>query len=58
MRQVNPEKRELALYGLDLAEGVLRDNIAAGVLEPALGKIKVIQARLRSFAACVLELIC
>ena len=41
--KVNADKRHLALYGLDLVEGVLRDNIAAGVLEPALSKTKIIQ---------------
>jgi T-complex protein 1 subunit alpha len=29
--------------GLDLATGSIRDNIAAGVLEPALSKTKIIQ---------------
>ena len=29
--------------GLDLVEGRVRDNIAAGVVEPALSKTKIIQ---------------
>jgi T-complex protein 1 subunit alpha len=29
--------------GLDLVKGELRDNIASGVLEPALSKVKSIQ---------------
>ncbi|KAI3428775.1 hypothetical protein D9Q98_007596 [Chlorella vulgaris] len=41
--QTNPEKKELARSGLDLATGSIRDNIAAGVLEPALSKTKIIQ---------------
>ena len=30
-------------YGLDLEEGRVRDNVAAGVLEPAMSKIKMIR---------------
>eukprot|EP01122_Echinamoeba_exundans_P001945 TRINITY_DN11919_c2_g1_i1.p1 TRINITY_DN11919_c2_g1~~TRINITY_DN11919_c2_g1_i1.p1 ORF type:complete len:551 (-),score=186.51 TRINITY_DN11919_c2_g1_i1:123-1775(-) len=41
--QENAEKKGYARYGLDLFEGKPRDNIAAGVLEPAMGKIKCIQ---------------
>ena len=29
--------------GLDLIEGCIRDNIEAGVVEPALAKTKIIQ---------------
>jgi T-complex protein 1 subunit alpha len=29
--------------GLDLVNGAIRDNVAAGVLEPALSKTKIIQ---------------
>ena len=29
--------------GLDLVNGAIRDNIAAGVVEPALSKLKIIQ---------------
>lgn len=29
--------------GLDLVAGTIRDNIAAGVVEPALSKLKIIQ---------------
>lgn len=42
--QTNPEMRHYANYGLDLVNGVLRDNVSAGVLEPALSKVKSIQA--------------
>jgi T-complex protein 1 subunit alpha len=41
--QENAEKKSYAYYGLDLFEGKPRDNIAAGVLEPAMGKVKCIQ---------------
>jgi T-complex protein 1 subunit alpha len=36
-------KKELARTGLDLVNGAIRDNVAAGVLEPALSKTKIIQ---------------
>jgi T-complex protein 1 subunit alpha len=41
--QRNPEKKNLANYGLDLWDGKVRDNLKAGVLEPALTKIKSIR---------------
>ena len=34
------EHANLKWVGLDLTEGTLRDNLAAGVLEPAVSKIK------------------
>ncbi|XP_060587689.1 T-complex protein 1 subunit alpha-like [Ruditapes philippinarum] len=40
MSQVKPEQRELRMVGLDLYKGVVRDNKKAGVLEPAISKIK------------------
>jgi T-complex protein 1 subunit alpha len=30
-------------WGLDLAEGTARDNVAAGVVEPMLSKVKIVQ---------------
>lgn len=33
-------KEGLRFYGLDLSEGAVRDNLAAGVVEPAISKIK------------------
>ena len=36
-------KENLAGYGLDLVEGVVRNNLEAGVLEPAMSKSKSIQ---------------
>ena len=41
--QSKPGKAHLAHYGLDLVAGTVRDNLAAGVLEPALSKTKIIQ---------------
>ncbi|XP_047531854.1 T-complex protein 1 subunit alpha [Vanessa atalanta] len=38
--QTKVEHANLKWVGLDLNEGVLRDNLAAGVLEPAISKIK------------------
>lgn len=38
--QIKVEHAELKWYGLDLVEGVVRDNRKAGVLEPAISKIK------------------
>lgn len=36
----DPKKREYKNVGLDLMEGKVRNNLTAGVLEPALSKIK------------------
>ena len=33
-------KSNLRFSGLDLTNGVIRDNLAAGVVEPAISKIK------------------
>ncbi|KAL6780796.1 CCT1 [Auxenochlorella protothecoides x Auxenochlorella symbiontica] len=41
--QTKPDKKHLAKFGLDLIEGTVRDNVDAGVLEPALSKLKIIQ---------------
>jgi T-complex protein 1 subunit alpha len=41
--QTKPEKAALARYGLDLVKGVLRNNVEAGVIEPVLAKVKIIQ---------------
>ena len=38
--QKNAEDEGLKNMGLDLVEGVVRDNLAAGVVEPAVSKIK------------------
>merc|ERR1712054_391669 len=41
--QTKPAKKHLAGFGLDLGNGVVRNNLECGVLEPALSKIKSIQ---------------
>jgi len=35
----------MSRFGLDLVGGAVRNNVDAGVLEPVLAKIKIIQAR-------------
>jgi len=41
--QTKPDKAHLAGYGLDLVKGELKNNLAEGVLEPSLSKVKSIQ---------------
>jgi len=38
--QTDPARANLRWVGLDLVEGTIRDNVKAGVLEPALSKVK------------------
>lgn len=38
--QSDATKRALRFSGLDLLEGTVRDNLAAGVIEPAISKVK------------------
>ena len=38
--QRNAEDENYKTYGLDLVQGTIRDNLAAGVVEPAMSKIK------------------
>jgi T-complex protein 1 subunit alpha len=38
--QSEPGKRDLRFSGLDLLEGAVRDNLVAGVVEPAISKVK------------------
>jgi len=40
----DPSKKELKWTGLDLINGVVRDNLKAGVLEPAMSKLKSLKA--------------
>ena len=42
--QTDETKKALKWYGLDLLKGVTRDNLAAGVLEPAMSKLKSLKA--------------
>mmetsp|Transcript_31713 Transcript_31713/g.51162 ORF Transcript_31713/g.51162 Transcript_31713/m.51162 type:complete len:545 (+) Transcript_31713:37-1671(+) len=41
--QTDSTKRYLSLYGLDLTNGKVRNNLEAGVIEPAMSKVKCIQ---------------
>jgi len=41
--QTNEQKADYKFVGLDLEEGKVRDNVKAGVLEPAISKIKMIR---------------
>jgi len=41
--QTDKAKKGLSMYGLDLISGVVRDNLEAGVLEPAISKVKQIK---------------
>ena len=51
--QSDPEKRNLQNRGLDLVSGKIRDNLKAGVVEPAMSKVRItIVSIARLFAAC------
>ena len=41
--QTNPDKKHLSYFGLELYQGKVVNNLEAGVLEPTLSKIKMIQ---------------
>ena len=41
-------KRQLRFYGLDLLDGVVRDNAKAGVLEPTVSKIRSLKSALEA----------
>jgi len=43
LAQLDQSKKVLAMSGLDLFAGVVRNNLEAGVLEPAMSKIKSIK---------------
>ena len=47
---MQPEKKKMAEFGLDLVNGVVRNNVEAGVLEPVLAKTKIVQV---SFPALI-----
>lgn len=44
----NDPKRQLMFYGLDLLNGEVIDNVAAGVLEPTMSKIKSLKSALEA----------
>ncbi|XP_051121011.1 T-complex protein 1 subunit alpha-like [Andrographis paniculata] len=41
--QTKADKRHLSSMGLDLVKGTVRNNLEAGVIEPAMSKVKIIQ---------------
>lgn len=41
--QTKADKKHLSSMGLDLAKGTVRNNLEAGVIEPAMSKVKIIQ---------------
>ncbi|GMP42806.1 hypothetical protein CsSME_00012417 [Camellia sinensis var. sinensis] len=43
--QTKPDKKHLSSMGLDLLKGTIRNNLEAGVIEPATSKVKIIQVK-------------
>ncbi|CAL5381401.1 unnamed protein product [Camellia sinensis] len=41
--QTKPDKKHLSSMGVDLFKGTVRNNLEAGVIEPAMSKVKIIQ---------------
>ncbi|KAM3757842.1 hypothetical protein ACB098_02G220300 [Castanea mollissima] len=41
--QTQADKKHLSSMGLDLLKGTVRNNLEAGVIEPAMSKVKIIQ---------------
>jgi T-complex protein 1 subunit alpha len=41
--QTKADKQHLSGTGLDLIKGVVRNNVEAGVIEPSMSKVKIIQ---------------
>ena len=41
--QTDSAKAELRRYGLDCVSGKIQNNLTAGIIEPALSKVKMIQ---------------
>ncbi|KAG5029570.1 hypothetical protein AAZX31_05G154300 [Glycine max] len=41
--QTKADKKHLSSMGLDLSQGKIRNNLEAGVIEPAMSKVKIIQ---------------
>jgi T-complex protein 1 subunit alpha len=50
-------KRRLRFYGLDLIEGDVRDNVRAGVLEPAMSKVRSLKSALEA-STSLLRIVC
>ncbi|XP_060218921.1 T-complex protein 1 subunit alpha [Lycium barbarum] len=43
LAQTKADKKHLSSMGLDLSKGTVRNNLEAGVIEPAMSKVKIIQ---------------
>ncbi|KAI9120347.1 hypothetical protein K1719_007380 [Acacia pycnantha] len=41
--QTKADKKHLSSMGLDLSKGTIRNNLDAGVIEPAMSKVKILQ---------------
>lgn len=41
---IGDPKKVLLRYGLDLLNGEVRDNVAAGILEPTMSKVKSLKS--------------
>ena len=41
--QTDPSKAEMKYYGMDCMTGKIQNNLAAGILEPGMSKVKMIQ---------------
>ncbi|KAF7840415.1 T-complex protein 1 subunit alpha [Senna tora] len=41
--QTKADKKHLSSMGLDLLKGIVRNNLEAGVIEPAMSKVKILQ---------------
>ena len=41
--QTDPSKGEMKYYGMDCISGKIQNNLSAGIIEPALSKVKMIQ---------------
>ncbi|KAJ4981143.1 hypothetical protein NE237_031980 [Protea cynaroides] len=41
--QTKADKQHLSSMGLDLSKGAIRNNLEAGVIEPAMSKVKILQ---------------
>jgi T-complex protein 1 subunit alpha len=41
--------------GLDLSKGTVRNNLEAGVIEPAMSKVKIIQVTAVEYAKAVIN---
>ncbi|KAG9156884.1 hypothetical protein Leryth_015483 [Lithospermum erythrorhizon] len=41
--QTKADKKHLSSMGLDLLKGTVRNNLEAGVIEPAMSKVKILQ---------------